>query len=601
MKKTLIVLSCSVLLITGCAKKPQEQQEVSKTPFFITTENVDTITTEYMLEKSGKIVGAQDIIVTSQVGARVQSITPRIGETVTTNQRVVSLADSNGTYSFAVQRAKAALDQAKINYDQTMLSLNKSITDTQLALNQAQNQAERSEVGQQNTTANAQLAQIDEQIANAEYDYETRLIADNQTIDNYINAAENIVDDVQVLYQDVVTETDKILGVSSLYEDKNDAFEQLLWARNTALKTQAQTELRILIQQEDRIEQFDDSFSEETLSSKLNELKNLLDDLIPFLTSLETMLTYTSTNSTFADSRLEGLRTTVNALQTRVQTQVSAITQQANAIESFLSTYEQQQESLLNSIQVLRAQRQAQQESLEDVSFNADIGLEGAQNTYQNTLKTKDTTEIALRNAIQQAQISYNEAVNEQAKLSVEAPIAGTIWEIFVDEGQEVMPGTQLFSLSSIEDQEIEIALTSDEVQLVTEGALVTVVNGDALFSGTLASITRTAGSTLTYKAIVILDETADLIWGVATVQIPIASPYPLIPVKFVTIINQSQGTVTTRNGNTLEQLEVQLGKIRGSSIEIRSTLPASTQIVTSDVSNFDEARNEIQVKATDE
>jgi hypothetical protein len=66
-----------------------------------------------------------------------------------------------------------------------------------------------------------------------------------------VNSAENILRDSRLLYNEVVDEADKILGVSDLNKRENDRYENNLGARNTSLKFRAESQLRQLINQED--------------------------------------------------------------------------------------------------------------------------------------------------------------------------------------------------------------------------------------------------------------------------------------------------------------------------------------------------------------
>jgi hypothetical protein len=56
-----------------------------------------------------------------------------------------------------------------------------------------------------------QLQKLEKDLAKAELDYQTKLDADSQTIQNFSTTAQNLYTDVNNLVSDVVTESDKIL------------------------------------------------------------------------------------------------------------------------------------------------------------------------------------------------------------------------------------------------------------------------------------------------------------------------------------------------------------------------------------------------------
>jgi len=76
----------------------------------------------------------------------------------------------------------------KLDYDLTNVDANASGSSTQL-----------------------QLQKLQKDLAKAQFDYQTKLDVDNQTLDNFIKTAGNINTDITNLMSDVVTESDKLL------------------------------------------------------------------------------------------------------------------------------------------------------------------------------------------------------------------------------------------------------------------------------------------------------------------------------------------------------------------------------------------------------
>jgi len=320
----------------------------------------------------------------------------------------------------------------------------------------------------------------------------------------------------------------------------------------------------------------------------LETLKWYVSELQPVLDSVDTMLTFTDESSSFSQLQIDSAVGQINGLQAQVQWQLTSITQQVNSIQSFLSTYIQQQESIKESIEWLKQQIWSTKEQLKTVSANAVIWVENAQNAYSNTIKNKSTTERSLLNWITQAQIAASEAQTNLGKLTIEAPIEWTIGDVLVDIGQEVAPWTPLFTITSTQQQEIEIALTSDEVERVKEWQKVTVVSDWNTYSATLVSIAASSNATLGYKTIVRLNENVALVGSAANVSIALQSETTTIPLKYVKILNKDQWQITLWDGENVETKIVTLWKVWWSSIEILDTLENTIELVTNDISNFD-------------
>ena len=184
--------------------------------------------------------------------------------------------------------------------------------------------------------------------------------------------------------------------------------------------------------------------------------------------------------------------------------------------------------------------------------------------------------------------MGYNEALANSSKLSVLSPLAGSIGEIFVDEGEEVSPGTQLFSLTTTEDQEVIITLSSDEKDQIKEWTEVVVTRGGKEFGGYIESISDIADDQLLYKTTIILSELADRLGEVVQVEIPLSSAYTLLPLQAITMQTSKQWSVRVWNGEEPEQVQVELGQVRWSAIEIRSSLGDGLELITSPMDNFD-------------
>lgn len=133
-------LISSIILtnLSGCsAPAPTTQDE--RTPFYIAVQSANTFPTIASITKPGRVVGSQEITVTSQAMGRIENILTEDGRTVAGGQPVVQLRDSIANYASQVDRTKNGLDRAILQYEQTSISLYKSIQDAQNALDQSKN------------------------------------------------------------------------------------------------------------------------------------------------------------------------------------------------------------------------------------------------------------------------------------------------------------------------------------------------------------------------------------------------------------------------------------------------------------------------------
>ncbi|HCB51247.1 TPA: hypothetical protein DEP21_01520 [Patescibacteria group bacterium] len=142
----------------------------------------------------------------------------------------MQIKDSVANYDLQVQRAKNALDRSVIQYEQTKISVDKSLSDASTALEVAENSYN---VSQTVTEQNLKKAKIDYDNTDVQLDsLETQLVTEKNNLSTIVDSVLNQVD----LY----------LGVTQNYESFNDGYELLLGARDTKQKKETENLLKDL-------------------------------------------------------------------------------------------------------------------------------------------------------------------------------------------------------------------------------------------------------------------------------------------------------------------------------------------------------------------
>ena len=110
-------------------------------------------------------------------------------------------------------------------------------------------------------------------------------------------------------------------------------------------------------------------------------------------------------------------------MQSKASGIVASITAQVNGLQSFLTTYKDQQQSLATQIAILENDVVVKKNQLDQVSQNSAMSLESTNNNVDFATQTKDMNLQSLQNALRQAQLALDEANFNAAKLAVRAPI----------------------------------------------------------------------------------------------------------------------------------------------------------------------------------
>jgi multidrug efflux pump subunit AcrA (membrane-fusion protein) len=272
--KQLTTVICTlwfVLLLSGCGAKPDAGAATwdTRSTLYIDTQLISTSDSKGSITKNAKVLWVSDIMITSQVAGRVTSIPAQLGQAVWPNSSLVRLADTNGTIMFGLQKNQLAFDSANNTYAIQKANLEKQIEDAQLALRRAQltSDTTRSDTDKQlekldydlasvnpllsGSNTQIQLESLRQQLAKAEYDYQTKLTSDTQILSGFVTTADNLYSDVSNLVADVVTESDKFLWVSNEFKHINDPYEVYIGARDSSTEDQAITSLENLMRLED--------------------------------------------------------------------------------------------------------------------------------------------------------------------------------------------------------------------------------------------------------------------------------------------------------------------------------------------------------------
>ncbi len=201
-------------------------------------------------------------------------------------------------------------------------------------------------------------------------------------------------------------------------------------------------------------------------------------------------------------------------------------------------------------------------------------------------------------NAVSEANLAYQDALSRFNNLSVKSPISGVIWNVMVKVWQEIAPGTPLFTVSSNDQQSIEVYVNADERSYIAKDQIAKIIYDGQEITWTILSVSSVADRNTLYKVSIGFEAEVSLLGDVASVQLPISLPYSVLPLNVVTPISQNKWFVWLYDGTGLQRQDVILGRVWESYIEVLSGLSSWMDVVTTDVSYFDPLKFEISVKS---
>lgn len=316
-------------------------------------------------------------------------------------------------------------------------------------------------------------------------------------------------------------------------------------------------------------------------------------------------------SSSFPQSIIDGYTTEYNGYKSELSGLESGYTAFKNSTSTFLANYKNNEVSAVAGLEV-------QKKNLATGEFESTLGLErtqigasrdieqskialdSAESNYNNAVSNKEITLRKLEVSLTDARLSLEQAEKEFAKLSIVSPIDATVTRVNVSVGQEVSTGIPMVEIAS-RNPEIIFDLDSTAVMLLKIGSMQPVLYNGQTYSGTVVGVSQVANDSLLYAARITLLESPKYLGEVATIKLSLASEYPMLPNEIVKVVSEKRGEISVLFGSVITPMSVEIGSVIGRSIQIITPLPDNLEIITSDISNFDERKSVIEKRKTDE
>ena len=618
MKKIIALGLSSLIILSSCGTEVVQTKEEKK-PFQVSVKSVEDFTKGYTKDKSGRLVGSSTIALTSQGVGRVTSIAVKEGATVKKGQLLVSLTDTTANYGIRQNQAENTVKTADVNIASTKLTLDKAVDDAKNALARAEssyNTTKRdSEKQLEKSRRDAAKAVVsstgsDAQIAlsKAELDFENLKKSNITTISNYQSTYTLTISDLQKLLQSVRFDADKILGVSDANRGTNDPFEIYISAKDPSYKTKAEALWGKLADVDAFLASKKDlQVNETNLITELSLLSSSYTQIREFLNTMGTMFENSISSQTLPQTQLDGYVTLFNGYKSSLSGLETGFAGFKSGANTFLSNYKNNEASAAAALEV-------QRKNLATGEFEATLGLdrtklsltngveqarlayESAKSAYQNAIDTRRVTLEKLQVSRTDAVLALEQANKEVAKLAIVSPIDATVTHVVTSVGQDVSTGTPVIELAS-NTPEIVFDLDAESVALLKIGSNEKVEYDGKTYTGTVVGVSQVANDSLLYTARVVLPVAPKYLGGIATIKLSLQSKHLMLPNEMIKVISESKGELNVLSGATIATIPVDLGESIGKSVEIITPLDPKTELITSDVSNFDERKFTIEVK----
>lgn len=660
-------------ILSWCWKEvvvEETNTEIEKKDFYVTSSKIGEFWKEAKINKTWRLVWSQDITITSQASGKVVNILVKEWQNVNQGDLLISLSDNILNYEQNLKSTQNVLESAKLNYENSKISIEKNIVDAKLALEKTENdfasakrdidenlakankdlelakldvntsldkaKSDLKETNLQDTESQASknLEKLKNDISKAKLDYENLLKSNQQTIEWFVKNTDIYKNSIKISLDDIILFSDKILWVSRENEHFNDWYEIYLGAKNSWNKTQAEMQLKDLIELKKQLLINNNvSIENNELINKITDLENSFKKIDTFLKTFKNVLKDTVASQELNTAAIDWLINWVNWYQASINWSLTQINSFYVSVNNFLKIYKDQERSAEKAIESLNQQLSIMESTLATNNNNAqfwltktqlaweswllaaetwltktknaaditiksyEIALQNAKNNYNNLINTKDLTLKTLENNINQAYIQLENAQKEYQKLFVKSPISGKIAKIYVDKWQDVWMWTPMIQVVNSSQPEISVSFNSNEINYIKLNDEAVFEYENQVYTWNIISIWNVADQNLNYTVKVWIKENITRIWDFVKIQFTIKSDKIILPLNYSYIEWNGKWYIVILSGWNFERLPVTFGKTWLDKIEILSEIDENIDMVTSDIKNFDNRKFNIVIK----
>ena len=599
MKKLTVTVLLLLFFLSSCGTAlPEAPKKVEKIPFFIETLSLGKKKESYTVEKSARITAGSSLTLSAEWVGEVSGIYVKEWSKIRSWNELISLRDTINSYDIRVAQAENGVVIQDASIENTKVNLDRSVVDSQIAYEQAKKN-------------------YDTIIAKTTLSYDTIVNSNQKTLDNLEANYKLYLADIEKNMDQILYESDKILGISFGNEHINDNFREQLggklpnlrYTSNESYKW-AYEKLKIIKNLKLKITTPDTAKSDiENIEQAYTLISKHLDDMIYMIQNNITIWEITVERNNWWINQFNWFRSAVNGANTGfVQWKLQTLT--------FLKNYKQNELATKVAIESLDRKLSPEEESLiakspdakllytttiidlKDRITSAKLSLRQAENARQTAEKSRDTTLAQLAATRQWWVLTLEQARREYAKLSITAPFDGTVSKVIATSGQRVSPGSPLIEVVS-NSPEVQIELDADIINSISLGDSVSIEIEKYIFTGSVTALSKVAWTNLLYttrisvpRAIKYIGSAANIVFTASRAPQDTIHKTIILPLKSIKIISEQEWEIALLStGNTILYKSVKLWKPKWENIEILESLDPKWEVILTDVSNFDPSK----------
>ncbi len=605
MKKISAFLLIPFFLSSCWTAVVQTPQAPEKTPFYVETYTVGKKVETYTVEKTARLTAGSSLTLSTDSAGEITTIAAKEWQSIQKGSLLVSLKDTINSYDIRLAQAQNGLTTQDANIASTKIALNKSISDSQNAYDQAKRT-------------------YDTLVAKNPLAYDTLVNSDQKTLDTLNANYQVYLADMEKNMDQILFESDKILWVSPQFEHTNDIFEAYLGAQRGTLKSASLNSYGTALSQLGYVRSLRwKDLTPENAQEYIDGLSKDYDTIRAHVDDMVLMIQNNIISVGISQQQEDTWVAQWNGFRSLVQSSNSSFTQWKTTTLTFLQNYKSNELAVKVALEWLNRNLTPQEQDLIDHSPDAkllyeqniidlkdrmkaaQLSLAQAASVRDTAIETKNATLAQLAASRNGTVLGIDQAKRDYSKLSVVSPFDGTVTKVIATVWQRTNVWTPVLEVVS-NVPEVVINLDGDLAVWLTNGSNVLVKVWSQEFTGSVVAISKAAWSDLLYATRISVPKAQKYIGSAATVIFTSTKETVatwsldnvLLPLRSVKIISEQEWQIALYgSGWTINYQSVKLWKVSGYGVEILDPLDSTSEIVLSDVENYDPLKNTLLKK----
>ncbi len=603
MKSPIVIFLISTIILSSCSSTVLIPTETIKTPFKIETYTIWQNQVPVSIQKTGRITASSSLTLTAQWAWEINKISVKEWQSVKAWAVIATLKDTQNNYDLRFSQAQNTLKVQNASIDTTRINLEQSVDNARIAY-------ERAKQAYDTLNGKNELA------------YDTLVNTNSKTLDGYNESYKTYLSDCERIMTSMLYDWDKILGITTNFEYANDGWEPYLGTRVGDSRALANNEwnttytirgeLRARIEKTKTINLTNPTEDFELISKSYGQSRKFADAMLYMLQNSvvwgwlpQELLTgwVASWNGQrgivqASEWGYNGWRSqTLNFFKWYQNTEIAT----KLALASLSRPLTSEEELLISKSNDLKVSYENSRIDIKDKIENTRLSLEQAKKSYETAQALKWATLVQLDANKENASIALAQAERDYAKLRVVAPVDGIISRVIANVGQSVNIGSPIADFTGKLPQ-IIIDIEPTLVSSLNVGEKVYVLVENNTLTGTITALSSVANTNLLSTIRISISEWQSYIGKSALINF---SPKNIVkwegtltlPLDAVSIIAEWEWEVSIYTGTGTIRKTVKIGKTLGDTIEILDTIDDGTEIILTNMGNYDSNKQFIEKK----